>query len=101
MARSVLRHRVDPAVHMAIDGLDVDVGASIGVALCPDNGEDPATLLQRADVAMYSAKRGAGVELYDSERDHYSPRLLRMVGELGHARRVPRCAPVSRLPSRW
>jgi diguanylate cyclase (GGDEF)-like protein len=68
-----------------LDGLDVDVGASIGVALCPDNAEDPATLLQRADVAMYSAKRGAGVELYESRRDHYSPRRLRMVGELRHA----------------
>jgi len=68
-----------------LDGLDIDVGASIGVALCPDHGEDPATLLQRADVAMYSAKKAAGVEMYSSDRDHYSPKRLRMVGELRHA----------------
>jgi diguanylate cyclase (GGDEF)-like protein len=68
-----------------LKGLDVDVGASIGLALCPDHGEDPVTLLQRADVAMYAAKQSAGVEIYCSDRDHYSPRRLRMVGELRHA----------------
>jgi diguanylate cyclase (GGDEF)-like protein len=65
-----------------LNGLSVDVGASIGVALCPDHGEDPLTLLQRADVAMYEAKTSAGVEIYSSDRDHYSPRRLRMIGEL-------------------
>jgi GGDEF domain-containing protein len=28
------------------------------VAVFPDHGRDPQTLLQRADQAMYSAKRG-------------------------------------------
>jgi diguanylate cyclase (GGDEF)-like protein len=68
-----------------LNGLDVDVGASIGLALCPDHGEDPVTLLQRADVAMYAAKKSAGVEVYCSDRDHYSPRRLRMIGELRNA----------------
>jgi diguanylate cyclase (GGDEF)-like protein len=36
----------------------VQVGASIGVALqFPDEGQDPARLLARADQAMYEAKR--------------------------------------------
>jgi len=32
------------------------VSASIGIAICPDNGEDPETLTQAADRAMYDAK---------------------------------------------
>ena len=31
-------------------------GASVGVAVFPDDGSDPATLLRHADVAMYQAK---------------------------------------------
>ena len=33
------------------------VGATIGIAICPDDGTDPAFLLQSADAAMYEAKR--------------------------------------------
>jgi GGDEF domain-containing protein len=40
----------------SLDGLTVDVEASIGVALYPDHGTDPEELLQRADIAMYTAK---------------------------------------------
>jgi len=35
---------------------DVHVGASVGVALFPADGEDAATLLAHADMAMYAAK---------------------------------------------
>ena len=57
--------------------------ASLGVALHPDHGGDVATLLQRADVAMYTAKRGrTGVELYRSCADPYSTDRLLLLGEL-------------------
>jgi diguanylate cyclase (GGDEF)-like protein len=39
-----------------VDNLRLDVGGSIGTALCPDHGDDAETLIQRADVAMYVAK---------------------------------------------
>jgi diguanylate cyclase (GGDEF)-like protein/PAS domain S-box-containing protein len=36
----------------------VQVGASVGSAVCPDHGHAAATLLSVADAAMYRAKRG-------------------------------------------
>ena len=40
-------------------GITSMCGISIGVALYPDHGRDAETLLRRADVAMYVAKRAA------------------------------------------
>ena len=39
-----------------LDGLVLHVDSSIGLALLPDHADDVTTLLQRADVAMYTAK---------------------------------------------
>ena len=39
------------------DGHRLSVGASIGIAIFPDDGEEMAVLRKRADVAMYEAKR--------------------------------------------
>lgn len=36
------------------------VSATIGVAICPDAGTEPETLLRAADVALYRAKAGRG-----------------------------------------
>jgi diguanylate cyclase (GGDEF)-like protein len=70
----------------ALRGIAVELDASIGVALCPEHGRDVTTLLQRADVAMYDAKRSQGrVETYATERDPYSPARLSLLGELRRA----------------
>jgi diguanylate cyclase (GGDEF)-like protein len=37
-----------------------NIGASLGISLIPDHGEDPVTLLRHADLAMHSAKRAGG-----------------------------------------
>jgi diguanylate cyclase (GGDEF)-like protein len=39
-----------------LDGHEVVVGASVGVALAPVDGDEPATLLRHADIALYRAK---------------------------------------------
>lgn len=39
---------------------DRQVGASIGIALYPDNAEEPEGLINAADAAMYEAKRRGG-----------------------------------------
>jgi diguanylate cyclase (GGDEF)-like protein len=65
-----------------VDGVSIDVDASIGVALA-DGGPDETVLLKRADMAMYAAKSaGTGVEAYNSDRDEYSPRRLALASEL-------------------
>jgi diguanylate cyclase (GGDEF)-like protein len=38
----------------------VDIGASIGVALCPDHGASIESLMRAADIAMYRAKQSGG-----------------------------------------
>ncbi len=42
---------------VTIDNHEFSIGASIGIALFPDDGPDPGTLLRSADLAMYTAKR--------------------------------------------
>jgi diguanylate cyclase (GGDEF)-like protein len=54
-----------------LDGHTVTVGASIGVALAPDDGDDPDRLLKNADMALYRAKadsKGA-FRFFESEMD--------------------------------
>jgi diguanylate cyclase (GGDEF)-like protein len=68
---------------VALDGLEVEVGGSLGVALAPVHGSDPAALLRRADLAMYDAKAsGRGLRLYGPELDTNNPRRLMLVSEL-------------------
>jgi diguanylate cyclase (GGDEF)-like protein len=71
---------------LPIEQLELEVTASMGIVLCPDHGSDPEPLLQRADVAMYQAKKNhTGMEVYAPERDQYSPRRLALVGALRSA----------------
>lgn len=80
LAHSIRRSLEEPAV---IDGISLQSGVSIGVAMCPDHGTDAETLTQRADVAMYKAKAsGVGVSLYITDHDHSSARRLTLLGEL-------------------
>jgi len=70
----------------AVDGLTLDVDASIGVAAYPDHATDANQLLQRADVAMYAAKAThAGYTVYDPTLDQHNPRRLGLLGQLRRA----------------
>jgi diguanylate cyclase (GGDEF)-like protein len=70
----------------ALDEQQLEIGASIGIALSPDHGRDPTTLLRHADVAMYVAKRaGGGYVVYDAEQDSNSLDRLSLIGDLRQA----------------
>jgi diguanylate cyclase (GGDEF)-like protein len=70
----------------SVSGATVDVEASIGIALYPEHAGDVATLLQRADIAMYKAKEThAGHTFYSEALDHGHPSQLSLLGELRQA----------------
>ncbi|MGW5559062.1 diguanylate cyclase domain-containing protein, partial [Micromonospora sp. NPDC003944] len=80
-----------------LDGLPLDVGGSIGIALFPEHGEDFATLMRHADVAMYDAKhRNDTVAVYAPESDHNSAERLALLADL---RRVLEASPSAGVPS--
>jgi diguanylate cyclase (GGDEF)-like protein/PAS domain S-box-containing protein len=69
-----------------LDGLTLDVGVSIGIALYPDHAEEAGKLMQCADVAMYTAKQAQlGISLYDEDKDNHSVRHLTLTGALRRA----------------
>ena len=57
IADKIIRSLEDPFV---VDAYELYVGVSIGIAVFPAHGESAGLLLERADAAMSTAKRGGG-----------------------------------------
>ncbi len=72
------------AAPQLINGHELTVGASIGIALFPQNGSDVQSLLRSADAAMYSAKaRGRGrVALFTPDLGERNTRRQQLEVEL-------------------
>lgn len=69
-----------------VEGFRLYIGASIGIAIYPDHGDRAQTLIQRADVAMYVAKRSKTPhEVYDPQEDQHSVDKLELMSELRNA----------------
>ena len=89
------RAGVEKAVHKIMQCFDppflfedseLYVGASIGIAIYPDDGADVDTLMSRADVAMYGAKhKEIGYLYYDSTLDPHAQAHLQLSADLRHA----------------
>ncbi len=69
-----------------VQSLPIGVEASIGIAIYPDHGDDAQTLIQRADIAMYEAKRdGLNHVFYDDSTHDHDVTSLTLVAELRRA----------------
>ncbi len=68
-----------------VEGRDVYASASIGLAMYPDDGEDPHTLLRCADSAMYQAKEGGKNQVRIFARDKYDDSRLDFESRLHRA----------------
>ena len=70
-----------------IDGHELFVGASIGIALYPDAGDTVESLIQSADIAMYHVKgRGKnGYQFFSDEMNNKFSTRLSMERELRNA----------------
>jgi diguanylate cyclase (GGDEF)-like protein/PAS domain S-box-containing protein len=74
---------------ITVHTLPLSVEASIGIAMYPEHGEEAQLLIQRADVAMYDAKRDSSSAcFFDQANQQYDTHRLTLVGEL---RRAIRC----------
>ena len=80
VARELLVKVREPIV---IEGHNFDIGMSVGIAMYPRDGDDPDTLIQKSDVAMYSAKSHiSGITMYDPSLDMYNVGRLDLLGEI-------------------
>ncbi len=68
-----------------VAGVEVDVDASIGIALFPRHGDNVDELLRCADIAMYQSKASGAPTLYAPELDHYSAARLTLASQLRRA----------------
>jgi diguanylate cyclase (GGDEF)-like protein/PAS domain S-box-containing protein len=70
-----------------IDGLEIVIGASIGIAISPGDGETSEELLRNADMALYRAKsEGGGVHrFFEKEMDRHAQRRRDMEIDLRRA----------------
>ena len=59
-ATNIIRELSEPYL---IDGIRINVTASVGISFYPDNGVDVDVLIRRADLALYEAKH-AGKNRY-------------------------------------
>ena len=85
-------HNVNPIVERILESFDepisvggntIDLTAWIGEACYPEHGLTARMLLQRADTAIFEAKKTSRhYALYDAQLDPYKPERLSMMGEL-------------------
>ena len=89
-------HHVEPVIHkilrafsrpFVLDRHEAFVTVSIGVSVFPDDSDDPTTLMQNADAAMYLAKsQGRNTfQYFTPELNKRATERMRVEGNLMHA----------------
>ncbi|MBW3671096.1 MAG: GGDEF domain-containing protein, partial [Acidobacteria bacterium] len=71
---------------LELGGVSIEIEASMGIALYPLHAGDGATLMKRADVAMYDSKKTHhAFSIYEPGRDEHSLKRLSILSELRNA----------------
>jgi diguanylate cyclase (GGDEF)-like protein/PAS domain S-box-containing protein len=69
-----------------VEGQHLDVAASIGIAIFPDDGDDAGTLLRHADIALFVAKQARGAFVrYAPDDEKQGASRLTLMAELRQA----------------
>ncbi|MFN8050943.1 MAG: EAL domain-containing protein [Acidimicrobiales bacterium] len=80
VATEIGRRFAEPTV---IDGVTLQSNVSVGIALYPEHADDADGLMQRADAAMYRAKKGGtGVSLFTPDQSTAGIRRLQLLSDL-------------------
>lgn len=81
--KKILRVLEEPA---DIAGQKIEIGASFGIVLYPEHGEEPEGLMRAADAAMYAAKQAhGGYKVYSKDLGQGADDRQTLQGELRHA----------------
>lgn len=86
-ARRVAAKALDALEHVfQVEGHHLYISASVGIASFPQHGTSASMLIQRADVAMYVAKRNkVSHAVYDPTQDQHSVGRLSLMSDLREA----------------
>jgi diguanylate cyclase (GGDEF)-like protein/PAS domain S-box-containing protein len=83
IGREILRALEQP---VTVGDQAIEIHASVGIATFPDHGAEARILMQRADVAMYIAKRsGDSYAVYSADQDPYDANRVALMSELRQA----------------
>jgi diguanylate cyclase (GGDEF)-like protein len=83
VAKSLLKSFIAPYIY---EDNELYLGAGIGIVIYPEHGEDVATLMSRADVAMYGTKnKDMNYLFYDTALDPNAQLRLQLSTDLRHA----------------
>jgi diguanylate cyclase (GGDEF)-like protein/PAS domain S-box-containing protein len=85
----IVDHRLIPLIRKPheIEGVELHISCSVGIAVYPEHGNDIDTLMRNADVAMYQAKFSGrnNAQFFSVEMDSRARERLDIENDLRHA----------------
>lgn len=81
-----LSQTIKTPVNLKQQKLEINTSASCGIAYYPDDGIDSSHLLQKADIAMYAAKKSSNnIAVYNKNLETNTPERLRLANQMRQA----------------
>lgn len=75
---------------LSVDGRDINISVSVGASFFPDHGEDPESLLQAADAALFRAKKMGRSQMSLFTQDLLTTAAVNFTTEQGLRRAIER-----------